>query len=123
MRYTLEDVANFCWKYKRHKGFKDHAYEQLGHHILWAADNHKLVIVEDSHGICGVCTFSDYPGRLYIHHIVAIRTGFATLVLEAEKRFPGYAIVGLRSSKLITFNKKILWATTLHRPVPQHVKS
>jgi hypothetical protein len=114
MRYTLEDVVDFCWDHKRNKGFKSYAYEQIAQHIIWAADNKRLIIVSDEQGLCGVCTYTNYPDRLYVHHIVATRSGFATLVIEAGKQFPELPIQGLRRSKLVTFP-----ITKLCQTIPQ----
>lgn len=113
MRYTLKDVTNFCYKNKRVKGFRAFEWDEVGETILWAADNGKLCFVVDGKGICGVVVFTvikDFK-RLYIHHIVAVRKGFRMLIDVAFRHFKDYSIVGMRNGKLITFNKRHLWAT------------
>ena len=106
MRFTLENVVNFCWKHKRNKGFKEHGYEQVGEQIVWAADNGKLLIVADDGGLCGVCVFTKYPDSIYIHHIVGTREGFRTIATEFVRRFSEIPIKGLRNSKLKTYQYK-----------------
>lgn len=114
MRYTLKQLTDFCYEHKRSKGFKRFAWEEIGKTIVWANDYKKLAVAEDDQGLCGVCIFSTIPkaNRIYIHHIVAVREGFRTLVEAAERLYPDYNITGLRNSKLVIFNKRLLWATT-----------
>lgn len=113
MLYTLKDLVDFCYKNKRHKGFREHTYERVAEQIVWAAKHNKLNLVEDQHGICGVIIATIYPARkiIYVHHIVAVRAGFKLLIKVAAMKYPDYEITGLRNSKLVTFNKRILWAT------------
>lgn len=106
MRYTLKDVVDFCWNNKKHKGFKDHGYEHVADRVLWAADNGKLLIIEDNHGLCGICIFTRYPDWIYIHHIVATREGFRNIAADLAERFGRIPIKGLRSSKLVTYHFK-----------------
>lgn len=110
MRFTLKQVVDFCYEHKKRKGFKDFAVEQIAEHIIWAADNGKLVVVWDRYGLCGVVTYSTRKDNmLYIHHIVACRNGFYTLIDRARQLYPGYVITGLRRSKLVTFNPEKLY--------------
>ena len=107
-RYTLKEVVDFCWKHKRNQ---DTLYEVLAKHIIWAADNEKLLLVADGEGLCGVGTYSDYPDRVYVHHVVAVRMGLLTLIHDIKERFPGLLIVGLRHhSHQVTFTQNKLWA-------------
>lgn len=123
-RFTLNDVVDFCYENKRHRGFSKFAKDEIAAHIIWANDNGKLSIVADSKGLCGVCTYSDYPASksLYIHHIVTTRTGFPTFIAAAKHQFPDYTIKGLRSGKLITFNTRHLWAIVLQAQQNQQKK-
>jgi hypothetical protein len=111
MPFTLEDIANFCYDHRRFKGFKEFAFTEVCETVLWAANNDKLVWVHDDEGVCGVCIYTVHkPLRtIYVHHIVATRTGFVTLIEQAKRQFPDYNIAGLRNGKVITFNKKHLW--------------
>lgn len=111
MLYTLREVAAFCHANKRRNGFRDHTLVEIQRTILAASDRNNLHIVEDDYGICGVVLATEQPAqkRIYIHHIVAVRSGFATLVKEAFKRYPGYSIVGKRRDKLTTYTKRNLY--------------
>lgn len=113
MFYTLKDLVAFCYENKRHKGFKNFAWEQIGQQILDAVNHNKLYYVEDKYGVCGLCIASVKHAKkeIYIHHIVTVRSGFASLIAFADQKYPDYAITGLRRSKLVTFNKRHLWAT------------
>ena len=114
MLYTLKDLVDFCYEHKRNKGFRRHSYSQIAQQILWADEHNKLYRVDDDRGLCGVAVATIKYARkeLYIHHIVAVRGGFALFVHYAFTKFPEFSITGLRGSKLTTFNKRLLWVMT-----------
>lgn len=122
MRFTLKEIGDFCYKHKRHKGFKQHAIEQIYEHILWAYKRKTIVVVYDDNGLCGVATYTAHPEQrnIYVHHVVATRSGFASLVRTAMEMFPGYYITGLRCSKVVKFNPIKLWETA-HRAFKAHL--
>jgi hypothetical protein len=109
--YTLRDVTDFCEKHKGQRGFPGANYSEIAKQIVYASRDSRLVIIED-YEICGVCVFTpfEYHKRLYINHIVAIRSGFASLIAEAKRRYPGWTIRGRRGNKIVTY--KHLWVTT-----------
>lgn len=113
-QYTLRDLLLFCIKNRKRRGFKNHSYVQIASHLVKAAENKMLLHVKDEHGLCAVCTFSDYGDRLYVHHIVAIRSGFASLVKHAVEHYPGRLIIGQRGQKLRTFTIRNL-CQMIHR--------
>lgn len=110
MPYTLKEVADFCYENKGKRGFPGHDRASVERTICESADINSLHIVSDNRGLCGaiIISVNHEKREVYIHHIVAIRAGFATLVQEANKRFPEYAISGQRKSQLKTFNRRIL---------------
>ena len=111
MHYTLSDVTTFCHKHRKVRGFKGFSYNEIAEAVIWAADNGKLIFVADSKGIIGVCIYTIVRPvfKIYIHHIVAIRDGFSTLVSHCKDNFEHYSIAGSRNGKLVTFNNAKLW--------------
>lgn len=124
MLYTVKDLVDFCWRNKKRNGFKKHTWEEIARHLIWAVENNKLHTMEDNTGICGVvvATFKEFSKAIYIHHIVAVHRGFEAFIQFAFERYPEYAIQGMRHGKLITFNKKHLWAI-VHKAKPLVLKS
>jgi len=113
--YTLKDLLEFCWTHKGKKGFHDFTYVQAAATIVRAAADNQLIHVIDNRGICGICIFSEYPQRIYVHHIFGLRAGFASLIAECFRRYPKHDILGQRrGDKVVTFNTKHLWAI-IHR--------
>lgn len=110
MQFTYKEIVDFCYANRRQKGFCKFEWDEIARHIFWATDNNCLFTIYDNHGLCGVCTVTiqKEAKRLYIHHIVAVRKGFATFIKTAFERYPGWTIQGLRSSKLVTFTERNL---------------
>jgi hypothetical protein len=111
MTYTLRDVTNFCYKNRGRRGFPGAGYQEIAKQVVYASRDKRLVIAAD-YSICAVCIFTPFENakKLYINHIVAIRLGFASLIAEANRRFPGWTIRGRRGDKIVTY--KHLWVTT-----------
>jgi hypothetical protein len=121
--YTVKDIADFCHTHKGRRAFRNHSYNEIANDVYNAIQNNEMVYVEDDLGICGVCLYvPHFHSRIiYIKQIVCRSgsRGFATLVLEARKRFPGWAIQGSRDGKIVTFRH--LWATTHQVATARHV--
>lgn len=115
MLYTLRDLVDFAWENKKKHGFKGFNYEDIASEIHQAVLKNKLHYVADECGICGLAIATPYYAskRLYIHHIVATRSGLWTLLHYAKNKFPGFSLEGKRGKKIVTFNQRLLWATVL----------
>jgi len=111
MLFTLKDVADFAYKYRRRKAFKECTYAAVGNLIIEAANENNLHIVECDGRLVGVCIMSAHYAtkHLFVHNIVCVENGFRTFINEAYKRFPDYQIKGERNGKIVTFNKHNLW--------------
>ena len=107
-RYTLKEIVDFCYLHKRERGFKGFNYLQIIQTIKYANDTNRLYVVHDEKGLCGVCTVDVCNPFLYVDHIVCVRNGFKTFIAEAQKRYPGLTITGLRRGKLKMFEHKNL---------------
>ena len=117
MLSTLEDVVNFCWEHRRRRGFYEHCWKETAAVVLDAAAKDKLYLVESSDKrLIGVCIMSvGYATKtLHVHHIVCIENAFATFVVTAYKRWPGYLIKGQRVGKNGEKRLMVYTERTLH---------
>jgi hypothetical protein len=113
MRYTLEQVVDFCYEYKRINAFKNFDHHQVARRVLWATRCNRLYIAEDASGIslCGVAIAGIFPASktIYIYDIVCRGSGFRTLISEYRKLYPNFIIKGKRNNKIRSFNNNNLW--------------
>ena len=112
LTYTLKDVADFCYANRRRKAFKNWSYDEVACEVVLFAQKDRLLHVYDNQGICGVCLYSlRFVSRvIFIHHIVAVRSGFKTMCKHAVETHPGFQIQGQRNTKIVTFRH--LWEAT-----------
>lgn len=108
MRYTLEQVVDFCWTNKKRRAFKDMDYEKVARIILHASKTDKLRLVEDEQGLCGVMVFRVFDDSIFVDFLVTVRLGFFTFVKYYQDNYPGFNLYGERDGKRVKFNTKIL---------------
>ena len=107
-RFTLEDVAQFCWENKKRRGFKGFSFEEVCKVIIIAAQKDMLKLVQDEHGICGVAVLRANDNKVFVDFLIAVRGGFKTFVDYYKKNFSGFLLQGERDGKVVTFNTRIL---------------
>lgn len=114
MRFTLEQVVDFCWANKGKRAFKDFTYEQVAFVVLKANQNKMLQLVQDNQGLCGVLIFRVQHDHLFIDYLVTVREGFLTFLDYYQRFFNHLPIRAERKGKILTYTNRLC------QPLRQH---
>lgn len=122
MTFTLNEIANFCYEHRGARAFPGFTLEQVQAEIVYYSDRCDLATAADELGLSGVICVTRYPDHFYVHHLVCVRHGLATLINYALRLYPGYTFTGLRRDEHKHYTQRnLLWAIKRHQQTNQHV--
>lgn len=115
-RFTLAEVAQFCYENRGKKIYREEPFEYFARIVVSASSYDRLYTVAEGCVLVACCVATAYPEKkqLWINHIFSKGNGLATLVAAARTRFPDFKILGERPTGDKLYNLNKLWATLVN---------